>query len=439
MADCAPLPAASPLPWSSWLGGTPAREKASEPESERWKAQESTNKRLEDKVGRAVALLEELLRSQDGFYRRTSHGEGEPRARPSSISASYCRSVFRGSERVVSHRPSEPDADGSRQASKRSEEGGQEEIPAATFGALRAAARSRSPMGGGPLRSSIMPLDQKRLGGAVRSIVASSAPPPQAVFHQTPDHQHRERTRQRSPQIARQWEARLDGSGARSSQGRLPLGPMLRRQASRFTLAATEKLQRQRTAARLGALGDSTKALQRASGASRNSEGAANEKTINAAFQDTQLASEVFQLQSAAMEAAWIAAHGSTWKSLATLQRAKSRAAAAAANTFGWLMRGCDRWLPMLRPNGWIRQLWSTLLLLLVVYTAVVPPLHVAFDDLFGPSGGEGARAAFITYIAIDVLFIVDLLVNFRTAFVRVRATAAHRQSEPARACAKLR
>jgi hypothetical protein len=161
----------------------------------------------------------------------------------------------------------------------------------------------------------------------------------------------------------------------------------------------------------------------RASRRTRDSEGAVRERAVNAEFQDTHLAGEVHQLQSAAFESAWHAAHGSTWTSVALLKHLRAQVTGAVERAFLRVMRLCDRSLPMLRPDGRVHQGWSLLLLLLIVYTAIVPPLVVAFPDELDPRGlqeNEGDQsfviAIFALNLTVDVVFLLDLIVNFRTA-----------------------
>ena len=64
-----------------------------------------------------------------------------------------------------------------------------------------------------------------------------------------------------------------------------------------------------------------------------------------------------------------------------------------------------------LYPNTQWRQLWDVVILCLVMYTAIVIPFQYAFNE------GQ-SLAWFVVDSVVDVLFIADVFVNFRTAFM---------------------
>lgn len=74
---------------------------------------------------------------------------------------------------------------------------------------------------------------------------------------------------------------------------------------------------------------------------------------------------------------------------------------AAAAVLFG-----------VIHPNGRFRTMWNLVMTALILYSAVVVPMQLAFWNDFQ---SDGWRA--LNYV-IDVVFILDIIVNFRTGFI---------------------
>ena len=82
----------------------------------------------------------------------------------------------------------------------------------------------------------------------------------------------------------------------------------------------------------------------------------------------------------------------------------------------------------MFHPYSLTRKYWDYLLIALVAYTAAVIPWNVAFqmnDDCDAPAEGEESttlgcmpESLKIIDIFVDTLFWIDIVVNFRTAFV---------------------
>ncbi|KAH9260106.1 hypothetical protein BASA81_001878 [Batrachochytrium salamandrivorans] len=65
-----------------------------------------------------------------------------------------------------------------------------------------------------------------------------------------------------------------------------------------------------------------------------------------------------------------------------------------------------------LHPKGWFRNLWDQLLVVLVIYTLIVVPLEVAFF-----SEDNWVFALAIVGCVLDVVFILDLYLSFRTSY----------------------
>ena len=149
-----------------------------------------------------------------------------------------------------------------------------------------------------------------------------------------------------------------------------------------------------------------------------------NTQEMSNSLSASRSAREVFQLQSAANEHA---------KYMDTYALSQSSAAQArwvqelwitqvrqrSSVVFEKAMSFCDLWIPMLRPDSYPRHAWNAVFFILISYTAVVPPLQVAFEDLFGGRTGYGSALWMTIDTVVDVLLLLDLLINFRTAFVQ--------------------
>lgn len=69
-----------------------------------------------------------------------------------------------------------------------------------------------------------------------------------------------------------------------------------------------------------------------------------------------------------------------------------------------------------------LKAAWDWLILLLVIYTAIVTPYTAAFlmhEDGPGRQRARPSRALNVIELIVDVMFIIDLLVNLRTTYVR--------------------
>jgi hypothetical protein len=66
----------------------------------------------------------------------------------------------------------------------------------------------------------------------------------------------------------------------------------------------------------------------------------------------------------------------------------------------------------MFHPNRWPKTVWSGILALLLIYTALIMPYRMAFiDSTFGDDW-------FYAELVIDILFFTDLLVNCNSAYI---------------------
>ena len=78
----------------------------------------------------------------------------------------------------------------------------------------------------------------------------------------------------------------------------------------------------------------------------------------------------------------------------------------------------CNRVLPVLNPDGPLRLAWNAVMVLLIVYCSVGVPLEIAFEPAMkvdlGPDGWSSWQAF---NLAMDLLFIIDLAMCFRTSY----------------------
>ena len=73
----------------------------------------------------------------------------------------------------------------------------------------------------------------------------------------------------------------------------------------------------------------------------------------------------------------------------------------------------------VLHPSGYARIMWNWLMTLLVLFTATYVPVTVAFDLELQMRHHELLVNSRFLELAIDVVFLVDILVNFRTGFIQ--------------------
>eukprot|EP00873_Tetraselmis_striata_P036314 jgi/Tetstr1/456578/TSEL_043296.t1 len=84
---------------------------------------------------------------------------------------------------------------------------------------------------------------------------------------------------------------------------------------------------------------------------------------------------------------------------------------AAQYLSFTRLLQMADRGIPVVSPNSRKRRYWDMMILVFVIYNAVAVPLDAGF-------GFEKAHWLNMMEITIDLIFFVDILYNFRTAYV---------------------
>jgi len=64
----------------------------------------------------------------------------------------------------------------------------------------------------------------------------------------------------------------------------------------------------------------------------------------------------------------------------------------------------------MIAPNSKFKQFWNMLMFLLIVYTALVVPVRIPLEE-------ETSEAWLIADVITDSLFMIDVLINFISAF----------------------
>jgi hyperpolarization activated cyclic nucleotide-gated potassium channel 2 len=72
-----------------------------------------------------------------------------------------------------------------------------------------------------------------------------------------------------------------------------------------------------------------------------------------------------------------------------------------------------ERWY-IIHPSGVLRSKWDIAIILLLVYTMAMVPIHVAFGTF---PAVEWDNAYFLFEFTIDVMFIIDIFVNFLSAY----------------------
>lgn len=108
---------------------------------------------------------------------------------------------------------------------------------------------------------------------------------------------------------------------------------------------------------------------------------------------------------------------------------ARKRLASCCAGCRKRFMLWVDRHLPMLRPNGKVRAIWDFFMFLLMLYTATVMPLEVAFQIR------EPRLMWQVINLSIDIFFLLDVLVRVRTGFVKDGMLGMPSPAEPETLC----
>lgn len=62
----------------------------------------------------------------------------------------------------------------------------------------------------------------------------------------------------------------------------------------------------------------------------------------------------------------------------------------------------------MISPNSMFKLLWNIIILVLAAYTAILFPIRLAFMD-----ENDIGKAMFVFDLATDLVFIVDIILNF--------------------------
>ena len=75
----------------------------------------------------------------------------------------------------------------------------------------------------------------------------------------------------------------------------------------------------------------------------------------------------------------------------------------------------------LLHPHGLFKSFWNVVMILLLMYTALVVPFKIAFID-------EEPQFFFFLEILFDLLFIMDLILNFFSAYERYDGKIEWRQ-----------
>lgn len=73
---------------------------------------------------------------------------------------------------------------------------------------------------------------------------------------------------------------------------------------------------------------------------------------------------------------------------------------------------------PTISPEGRFRKVWDVFIVLLIVFCTVCVPLEVGFERGMRAAMGSGWRAYTSFNVFVDVAFILDIMVSFRTGFM---------------------
>ena len=88
------------------------------------------------------------------------------------------------------------------------------------------------------------------------------------------------------------------------------------------------------------------------------------------------------------------------------------------SETHGRGMRGStdDKWIVL--PDSRFRKIWDAFQVMFLFYVAILTPLRIGFNvEVDGPGKGSTVSATWVFELVVDVYFIADIFVNFRTAF----------------------
>lgn len=88
--------------------------------------------------------------------------------------------------------------------------------------------------------------------------------------------------------------------------------------------------------------------------------------------------------------------------------------------------------IPVFDPDGFFKRQWDWLVVLLVSYIALVTPFEACFIQTQPKDwdGGRGVQILEVLGYLADCIFIVDIFLNFNTAFVKAGAVKVTRRRE---------
>lgn len=71
----------------------------------------------------------------------------------------------------------------------------------------------------------------------------------------------------------------------------------------------------------------------------------------------------------------------------------------------------------IIAPNSPFKETWDTLIFFLILYTAIIEPMRISYWNF--EEGNKLELFFIIIAILIDVVFAVDIFINFFAAYVR--------------------
>lgn len=71
----------------------------------------------------------------------------------------------------------------------------------------------------------------------------------------------------------------------------------------------------------------------------------------------------------------------------------------------------------IIAPNSSFKETWDTLIFFLILYTAIIEPMRISYWNF--EEGNKLELFFIIIAILIDVVFAVDIFINFFAAYVR--------------------
>ena len=75
-----------------------------------------------------------------------------------------------------------------------------------------------------------------------------------------------------------------------------------------------------------------------------------------------------------------------------------------------------NKWIVL--PDSRFRKIWDAFQVMFLFYVAILTPLRIGFNiEVEGPGRGSPVSATWVFELVVDVYFIADIFINFRTAF----------------------